>query len=153
MSALTIVTQKAVPGVLQEMFSRRNRFITVIAVLAALGGLLFGYDTGVVGGAAPYLEQSLGIGSFGESWVVGSLLLGAIVGALASGKLADLLSRKWTKFVAGIIYTVAAIGSAVAPTVETVCAARFVLGIAVARRPSWRPCTSRSIPRPGCGAA
>ena len=101
MSAVSIVTQRAVPGALREMFGRRNRFISLIAVLAALGGFLFGYDTGVVGGAAPHLEKSLGIGSFGESWVVGSLLLGAIVGAFASGRLADLLSRKWTRFAAG----------------------------------------------------
>jgi MFS family permease len=126
-----MATRRAVPSVLREMFSRQNRFITLIAVLAALGGFLFGYDTGVVGGAAPYIKKSLGIGSFGESWVVGSLLLGAIVGAFLSGRLADLLSRKWTKFVAGVIYTAAALGSAFAPTVETLCAARFVLGIAV----------------------
>jgi sugar porter (SP) family MFS transporter len=113
------------------MFSSGNRFITLIAVLAALGGFLFGYDTGVVGGAAPYIKKSLGIGSFGESWVVGSLLLGAIAGALLAGKLADLLSRKWTKFIGGAIYAVAALGSAFAPTVETLCAARFVLGLAV----------------------
>lgn len=131
MSAVAIVTRRAVPGFLIEMFSPRNRFITLIAVLAALGGFLFGYDTGVVGGAAPYIKKSLGIGTFGESWVVGSLLLGAIVGAFLSGKLADLLSRKWTKFVAGVIYTAAALGSAFAPTIETLCAARFVLGIAV----------------------
>ncbi len=130
MSAIS-VTHRAVPGVLREMFSSENKFITLIAVLAALGGFLFGYDTGVVGGAAPYIKKSLGIGSFGESWVVGSLLLGAIAGALAAGKLADLLSRKWTKFVGGAIYTAAALGSAFAPTVETLCAARFVLGIAV----------------------
>jgi sugar porter (SP) family MFS transporter len=126
-----MVTRRAVPGFLREMFSSGNRFITLIAVLAALGGFLFGYDTGVVGGAAPYIKKSLGIGSFGESWVVGSLLLGAIAGALLAGKLADLLSRKWTKFIGGAIYTAAALGSAFAPTVETLCAARFVLGIAV----------------------
>ena len=97
------------------MSSSGNRFIAGIAVLAALGGFLFGYDTGVVGGAAPYIKKSMGIGAFGESWVVGSLLLGAIVGAFLSGKLADLLSRKWTKFAAGIVYTAAALGSALAP--------------------------------------
>jgi MFS family permease len=105
MSAISAATHRAVPGFLREMLSSGNRFITLIAVLAALGGFLFGYDTGVVGGAAPYIKKSLGIGSFGESWVVGSLLLGAIVGALAAGKLADLLSRKWTKFVGGAVYT------------------------------------------------
>lgn len=128
---MSAVAHRAVPGFLREMFSSGNRFITLIAVLAALGGFLFGYDTGVVGGAAPYIKKSLGIGSFGESWVVGSLLLGAIAGALAAGKLADLISRRWTKFVGGAIYTAAALGSAFAPTVETLCAARFVLGIAV----------------------
>jgi MFS family permease len=112
MSAVSIVTGRAVPGFLREMFSSGNRFITLIAVLAALGGFLFGYDTGVVGGAAPYIKKSLGIGSFGESWVVGSLLLGAIAGALLAGKLADLLSRKWTKFIGGAIYATAALGSA-----------------------------------------
>jgi sugar porter (SP) family MFS transporter len=131
MSTASIVTRRAVPGFLREMFSSGNRFITLIAVLAALGGFLFGYDTGVVGGAAPYIKKSLGIGSFGESWVVGSLLLGAIAGALLAGKLADLLSRKWTKFIGGAIYAAAALGSAFAPTVETLCAARFVLGLAV----------------------
>jgi MFS family permease len=148
-----MVTRRAVPDVLREMFGRQNRFITLIAVLAALGGLLFGYDTGVVGGAAPYIKKSLGIGSFGESWVVGSLLLGAIVGAFLSGKLADLLSRKWTKFVAGIIYTAAALGSAFAPTVETLCAAGSCWASRWERRRSWRRCTSPSIPRSGCGAA
>jgi sugar porter (SP) family MFS transporter len=131
MSTVPAVTRRAVPGFLAEMFSPGNRFIALIAVLAALGGFLFGYDTGVIGGAEPYIAKSLGIGSFGESWVVGSLLLGAIVGAFLSGKLADLLSRKWTKFVAGVVYTAAALGSAFAPTVATLCAARFVLGIAV----------------------
>lgn len=135
------------------MFSADNRFITLIAVLAALGGFLFGYDTGVIGGAEPYISKSLGIGSFGESWVVGSLLLGAIAGAFLSGKLADLLSRKWTKFVAGCVYTAAAIGSAFAPTVETLCAARFVLGIAVGTASFVAPMyISEHSPR-GCAAA
>ena len=147
------IARRLTPGFLDEMFSSGNRFIAGIAVLAALGGFLFGYDTGVVGGAAPYIKKSMGIGAFGESWVVGSLLLGAIVGAFLSGKLADLLSRKWTKFAAGIVYTAAALGSALAPTIETLCAARFVLGIASAPRRSWRPCTSPSTRPDGCAAA
>jgi MFS family permease len=109
MAIVTNVTRKAAPGFLTEMFSPGNRFITLIAVLAALGGFLFGYDTGVIGGAEPYIAKSLGIGSFGESRVAGSLLLGAIAGAFLSGKLADLLSRKWTKFAAGTVYTAAAL--------------------------------------------
>jgi sugar porter (SP) family MFS transporter len=109
----------------------RNRFIAGIALLAALGGFLFGYDTGVVSGALPFMSKSLHIDSFGQSWVVGSLLLGAIAGAVLSGWLADAISRKWTKFMAGCVYVVAALGSAFAPTLLTLCIARFVLGIAV----------------------
>ncbi|HLI01259.1 MAG TPA: sugar porter family MFS transporter [Acidimicrobiales bacterium] len=108
-----------------------NRYVAWIAALAALGGFLFGFDTGVVGSAEPYFSKSLGIGSFGESWVVGSLLIGAVAGAAASGWLADAISRKWTKCLAGCIFTVAALGSAFGPNVELVCIARFVLGLAV----------------------
>lgn len=115
----------------RQLASSENRYVAWIAVLAGLGGFLFGFDTGVVGSAEPYFAKSLGIGSFGESWVVGSLLLGAIAGAGISGWLADAISRKWTKFCGGCLFTLAAIGSALAPDVEILCIVRFVLGLAV----------------------
>ncbi len=108
-----------------------NRYVAYIALLAALGGFLFGFDTGVVGSAEPYFSKHLHIGSFGESWVVGSLLLGAIAGAAIAGYLADEISRKWTKFAGGCVFTGAAIASAFPPNVELLCAARFVLGLGV----------------------
>lgn len=114
-----------------QLTKPKNRFVAGIALLAGLGGFLFGFDTGVVGSAEPYFAPALHIGSFGESWVVGSLLLGAICGAAASGYLADQISRKWTKFTGGVIFTAAALGSAFCPNVETLCGARFVLGLAV----------------------
>ncbi|HET8977408.1 MAG TPA: MFS transporter [Solirubrobacteraceae bacterium] len=77
------------------------------------------------------MSKALKIGSFGQSWVVGSLLLGAIAGAILSGWLADAISRKWTKFLGGCVYTAAAIGSAFAPSIVFLCVARFVLGVAV----------------------
>lgn len=128
---MVAIARRMVPGFLLEIVASSSRFVAGIALLAALGGFLFGYDTGVVSGALPYITKSLHIGALGQSWVVGSLLLGAIAGAFASGRLADLLSRKWTKFVSGCVYTAAALGSAFAPTIETLCASRFVLGMAV----------------------
>ena len=65
------------PSVLTELFTGENRFVLRISVLAALGGLLFGYDTGVVGGSLPLIGKALHIGSGGKSWITGSLLLGA----------------------------------------------------------------------------
>ena len=109
----------------------RNRFIALIAFLAAIGGFLFGYDTGVISGALPYISKSLGADSFEQSWIVGSLLLGAMAGAVLSGWLADLISRRWTSFVAGCIYVAAAVGSSFCPDVVLLCIVRFVLGLAV----------------------
>ncbi len=125
------VIKATVPDFFLDILQSDNRFVTLIALLAALGGFLFGFDTGIVSGALPYIGKSLHLGAFGQSWVVGSLLLGAIGGAILSGKLADLLSRKWTKFASGCLFTVAGICSAFAPSVELLTAARFVLGLAV----------------------
>lgn len=116
---------------IKELAKAENRYLVWIATLAALGGFLFGFDTGVVGSAEPYFSTSLGIGSFGESWVVGSLLLGAVVGAALGGYLASRLSRKWTKCAGGCVFFAAALGSAVAPNVEWLCVSRFVLGLGV----------------------
>lgn len=116
---------------IRELRMPENRYVAWIAALAALGGFLFGFDTGVVGSAEPYFSKALGTGSFGEQWVVGSLLLGAITGAAIAGYLADRISRKWTKFVGGCVFLVAALASAFPPNVELLCAARFVLGLGV----------------------
>jgi sugar porter (SP) family MFS transporter len=116
---------------LVDLFRSGNRFVTRIAILAALGGFLFGYDTGIISVVNPYASKALHFGSFGESWTVGSLLLGAISGAALAGWAADALSRRWTKFAGGIVYTAAALGSAFAPTLITLCTARYVLGFGV----------------------
>lgn len=123
--------RRALPEFLFEILGADNRFVTGIALLAALGGLLFGFDTGVVSGALPYIKKDFHLDSLGQSWVVGSLLLGAVGGALLSGKLADALSRKWTKFLAGCIFTGAGLWSALSPDFTSLVAARAVLGVAV----------------------
>jgi sugar porter (SP) family MFS transporter len=119
------------PEFLVEIFRTDNRFVTGIALLAALGGFLFGFDTGVVSGALPFIAKSFHLGAVGKSWVVGSLLLGAVVGALLSGKLADSLSRKWTKCVAGCVFTVGGLWSALSPNFGSLIAARVLIGLAV----------------------
>lgn len=127
------LTDDAPQGIaaIREIFSRENRFVARIAILAAIGGFLFGYDTGIISVANVYAAKSLHFGTLGESWTVGALLLGAISGAALAGWTADAFSRKWTKFVGGCIYAVAALGSAFAPTLITLCVARYVLGFAV----------------------
>jgi sugar porter (SP) family MFS transporter len=111
--------------------SGRNPFVARISLIAAIGGFLFGYDTGVISGALLYIAPQLHADTVAQSWIVGSLLLGAVVGAIASGYLADAISRKWTKFVAGCVYTVAALGSALVQSTGELIIARAVLGLAV----------------------
>lgn len=119
------------PGFIKQVTARENRFALGISLLAALGGFLFGYDTGVVGGALPLITARLHLSSGSESWVTGSLLLGAVTGAFISGFLADRIGRRWTVFAAGVIYTVAALASGVASTFVLLAIARGVLGVAV----------------------
>jgi sugar porter (SP) family MFS transporter len=119
------------PSFVRESLSGRNRFVSGIALLAALGGLLFGFDTGVISGAQLFIGKDLHTSTGAQAWFVGALLLGAVVGALVSGYLADAISRKWTTFAAGIVYVVAALWSGLAGSTGSLIAARAVLGLAV----------------------
>jgi len=116
---------------LKEAFSGRNRFVLRLAIIAALGGFLFGYDTGVISGALLFVTKDLGASKFDQQAFVGALLVGAVIGAVLSGYSADALSRRRTKIIAGAIYVVAALGSALAQTSWELIIARLVLGIAV----------------------
>ena len=118
-------------GFIREATRGRSTFILRIAIIAALGGLLFGYDTGVISGALLFLKKDLHAGQFAQQWIVASLLVGAVLGAIISGWSADALSRRWTKVASGSIYVLGALGSAFAQNVPELVAARFVLGLSV----------------------
>ncbi|HEU5043661.1 MAG TPA: sugar porter family MFS transporter [Nocardioidaceae bacterium] len=111
--------------------SGRNRFVTGIALLAALGGFLFGYDTGIIGQALPFIQKEFKPSTLASSWIVAAILIGAIIGAAASGYLSEKISRKWTKCISGIVYVIGALASAFAQDVTWLIAARFVLGLSV----------------------
>ncbi|MBO0786401.1 MAG: MFS transporter, partial [Actinobacteria bacterium] len=111
--------------------SGRNRFVTLIALLAALGGFLFGYDTGIIGQALPFVQKQFHASTVVASWIVASVLIGAIVGAAGSGYLADRISRKWTKFCSGCVFVAGALLEATAQSATWLIIARFILGLAV----------------------
>jgi major inositol transporter-like SP family MFS transporter len=109
-----------------------GRFLTKLTVIATLGGLLFGYDTGVISGALLYMKDDLDLSPFGEATVVSSLLFpGAAFGALFGGRVADRIGRKRMLLVCAGLFLVGALGCAIAPNVQLMVAARIVLGLGV----------------------
>ena len=103
----------------------------LVYVFGSLGGLLFGYDTGVISGAILFISQELGLTPFLEGLVVASLLLGAAAGAASAGPLSDRLGRRNLIIIAAILFTFGAIGAALAPNVGVLVLFRVVLGLAV----------------------
>ncbi|WP_406222839.1 sugar porter family MFS transporter [Streptomyces canus] len=117
------LTDDAPPAV-----SRRLRVITIIATF---GGLLFGYDTGVINGALPYMTDDLGLTAVTEGMVTSSLLLGAALGAVVGGRLSDARGRRRTILALAVLFFVGALACTLAPTTAVMVVARFVLGLAV----------------------
>ncbi|MEV7378485.1 sugar porter family MFS transporter [Streptomyces lydicus] len=108
-----------------------KRFIVGIAAIAALGGALFGYDTGVISGALPFMEDHFGLTSLGEGVITSALLIGAAFGSLIGGRMSDALGRRNSLLWAGAVFIGGAMAVAVSPGVPVMTAARFVLGLAV----------------------
>src|SRR3954454_18949580 len=102
-----------------------------IYFFGALGGLLFGYDTGVISGALLFIKEDFKVSPFLEGAIVAALLLGAMVGAGVAGRLSDRLGRRRVIVVAAITFTLGALAAAAAPSVGALIAARFVIGLAV----------------------
>ena len=107
-------------------------FVKVAAAITATGGLLFGYDTGVISGALLFIKEDLGpLSDFVQGLIVSFLLVGAVVGALSGGPLTDRFGRRWTAMLAAIIFAVGALIVALTPTVVILIFGRFVLGLGV----------------------
>jgi sugar porter (SP) family MFS transporter len=118
-------------GFIKEMRTSGNGLLVRISIIAAIGGLLFGYDTGVISGALLYIKGDLHANSTAQEWIVSVLLLGAILGAAISAYSADIFSRKWTKVLSGCVYVIAALGCAFSVNVPMLIGFRFLLGISV----------------------
>ncbi|WP_162464903.1 MULTISPECIES: sugar porter family MFS transporter [unclassified Mycolicibacterium] len=102
-----------------------------IAAVAALGGLLFGYDSAVINGAVDAIQKHFVIDNKILGFAVASALLGAAVGALTAGRIADRIGRIAVMKIAAVFFFVSAIGTGLAPTVWAVVLFRIVGGIGV----------------------
>jgi sugar porter (SP) family MFS transporter len=111
---------------------RQRRFVRVAAAITATGGLLFGYDTGVISGALLFITKDFApLSSFLQGVIVSVLLVGAVTGAITGGPLSDRLGRRPVVLLAAIIFAVGAIAAALAPNALVLIFARFILGLGV----------------------
>ena len=110
--------------------------IFIVVLVATMGALAFGYDTGIISGSLPFMSAApsqggLGLNSFTEGLVASSLIFGAAIGSFLSGFFSDRFGRRMTLRSLALLFIAGALGTAVAPTVSTMIAMRFGLGIAV----------------------
>lgn len=108
-----------------------RRYVKMVAAFAAIGGLLFGYDTGVMSGALLYISPEFGMSAAEEGRVTAMLLVGAAIGALLGGRVADWWGRRMTLLVSGVIFCAGSIWCALAGSVAELATARTFLGVAV----------------------
>jgi MFS family permease len=111
----------------------RMGFLWMICLVAAMGGLLFGYDWVVIGGAKPFYEPYFGISDspFLQGLAMSGALFGCLIGAAVSGMLTDRYGRKWLLILAGFLFTASGIGTALAPDFVTFNVARLIGGIGI----------------------
>ncbi|MCI1923142.1 MAG: sugar porter family MFS transporter [Lentilactobacillus buchneri] len=107
------------------------RYLTITVFVAALGGLLFGYDQGVMSGAVTFIGHTFQMSSGLLGFISGCIPLGAMVGCLIAGYLADRIGRKIMMFVSAILFALSGIGCAVAPSVAILIASRLIGGLGI----------------------
>jgi SP family sugar porter-like MFS transporter len=120
---------------LQKMTPNYNmQFLWLICIVAAMGGLLFGYDWVVVGGAKPFYEPYFGITDdtpFMRGWAMSSALVGCLVGAVMSGMLTDRFGRKRLLVFSGAMFTISAVWTAISQDFSSFNAARIIGGMGI----------------------
>lgn len=110
---------------------RVNALVIRSAVVAAIGGLIFGFDTAVISGANSALKKQFDLDNGGLGLTVAIATVGTILGALIGGRLADRYGRKNLLFAIGILYVMGSVGTALAPTHAFLMAFRFLGGVGV----------------------
>jgi MFS transporter, SP family, major inositol transporter len=124
--------------------TKESRFVFKVAIAATMGALAFGYDTGVISGALPFMDTPVAAGGLGltpvtEGIVTSALVFGAAFGSLMAGTLADRFGRRMTLLGLSFVFMIGVLGTALAPSVSIMVAMRFILGVAVGGASSTVP--------------
>ncbi|MBI66194.1 MAG: arabinose-proton symporter [Candidatus Marinimicrobia bacterium] len=108
-----------------------NYQLLTYSIIAALGGLLFGFDTGVISGAIPFIRGEFELTAYQEGFAVSNLMIACTVGALIAGPIADWAGRKKVLILCGLLFLISAIFSALPQSFMELVIARFIGGLGV----------------------
>jgi MFS family permease len=107
------------------------KYLILLTSVAALGGLLFGFDIAIITGAVPFIQEHFNLNEISLGWAVSSLLWGCIFGAAVAGRITDMYGRKKILLIVAVLFTVTTIGTGIAPDINIFVLARFLGGFAV----------------------
>jgi SP family arabinose:H+ symporter-like MFS transporter len=110
---------------------RKFWYLSMICLIAAIGGLLFGLDTAVISGTIPFLERQFSLSPWYLGWVVSSALVGCIAGAAVAGVLSDRIGRRPPLLISAVLFIVSALGCALAWSPAALVVARLIGGIGI----------------------
>ena len=106
-------------------------YVIFMAAVAAIGGILFGYDTAVISGTTAIVKNQFTLTDMMEGWYVGCALIGSIAGVLVAGSLSDYLGRKLTMLISAALFSISAIGCAVCGSFDSLVAYRIIGGVGI----------------------
>ena len=106
-------------------------YVVFLSVVAAIGGILFGYDTAVISGTTDIVARQFSLDELAKGWYVGCALIGSILGVLAAGMLSDGLGRKKTMLISALMFSVSAIGCAVCSDLTQLVVFRMIGGFGI----------------------
>ena len=106
-------------------------YVVFLSVVAAIGGILFGYDTAVISGTTEIVKAQFGLSTGMEGWYVGCALIGSIVGVLVAGMMSDFLGRKKTMLISALMFSISAIGCALCKGFADLVGYRMIGGFGI----------------------
>ena len=127
----------------------RRAYVYGIAAVAALSGLLFGFDTAVINGALVFLKDQMRLSDFQTELAASALLVGCLAGAAMAGGLSDRLGRKKVLMLAAVLFCISSLGTALPRTLPEFVAARFFAGVAIGVASALAPLYIAEVSPPG----
>ena len=106
-------------------------YVIFMTIVAALGGILFGYDTAVISGTTEMVKNQFALSDMREGWYVGCALIGSICGVAVAGAMSDKLGRKITMLISAALFSISAIGCAVCGDFDQLVIYRIIGGVGI----------------------